>query len=360
MFSNFYDFSNVFKKSITFPLVFEVLIWLFYVCIYKYSFHLEHAHLPHIPDSSFPYLMLCLFSICSTLYIIPYYRWAAPKLLDRKKYLWLFILTIVYFTIVANFNDYAVASLFAMLTKGMTEYKYFHHLQLNPVLDLNLVMTDVIAFICIALSRFSYQNELRRHKVETDHLQLQLSMLKNQLQPHFLFNTLNSLYGMSLTNSKDTSRFILLLSQMMQYILYDCDQEKVSLKGELVFLEGYFELEQKKFPDAQISFKTTGLNADIKIPPMLFLPLVENSFKHGKHKLENKAVVEAEITVTPKNMVFVIKNDMLQPVSSSVKSRGGIGLSNINKRLALYYPGQYELIMKENNNQYIAELTIDL
>jgi sensor histidine kinase YesM len=325
MINNFYDFSEVFKKSITFPVAFEILIWLIYVCVYKYSFHLERAHLPHIPGSNFPYLMLCFYSICSTVYIIPYYRWAAPKLLDRKKYLLLFIVTAIYFIVLANLNEFAIASLFAMLTKGTTEHSYFLSLRLSPFLDLNMVMTDVIAFMSIALSRFSYQNEQRRHEIETDHLKLQLVMLKNQLQPHFLFNTLNSLYGMSLTNSKDTSRFILLLSQMMQYILYDCDQEKVSLKDELVFLEGYFELEQKKFPDAHISFKTTGLNADIKIPPMLFLPLVENSFKHGKHKLENQALVEAEVIITLKNIVFVIKNDVLQPGSTSEKQkRGGI------------------------------------
>ncbi|MEJ7558598.1 MAG: sensor histidine kinase [Pedobacter sp.] len=361
MVNNFYDFYKVFKKSITFPAVFEILIWLLYVCVYKYSYHLDSAHLPHIPDSNFPYLTLCLYSICSTVYIIFYYRWAAPELLDRKKYLWLLVVTVIYFIVIAKLNDFAVASLFVMLSKGMTEHSYFLNLQQNPALDLNIVMTDVIAFLCIALSRFSYQNELRRHKIETDHLQLQLAMLKNQLQPHFLFNTLNSLYGMSLSNSKDTSRFILLLSQMMQYILYDCDQEMVPLKDELVFLEGYFELEQKKFPDADISFKITGLNADIKIPPMLFLPLVENSFKHGKHKLENKAMVGSEVIITLKNITFLIKNDTLQPVSTTSKQKkGGIGLANINKRLALYYPGQYQLNMTEINNQYIVELKIDL
>ena len=351
----------MFKKAITFPVAFEILIWVLYVCMYKYSFHLQNAHLPHVADSNFPHLVLCLYGICSTIYIIPYYRWLAPKLLDRKRYLWLFLVTVVYFLFVSLFSDYIIAGLFAAVTKGMDAQAYFLSIHQHHFLELDLIVTDVIAFLCIALSRFSFQNELRRHQIEADHLQLQLSMLKNQLQPHFLLNTLNGLYALSLSNSKDTSRFILLLSQMMQYILYDCEREEVSLKDEVTFLEGYFELEQKKFPDAHITFNVSGLHADLKIPPLLFLPLVENSFKHGRHKLENHAMVEARILTTAKHLVFSIRNDMLPPVTPGTKAkRGGIGLNNIHQRLSLYYPGKHQLDISEINNQYIAELKIEL
>ena len=349
------------KKAITFPVVFEILIWVLYVCMYKYSFHLRNAHLPRIPDSNFPHLVLCLYSICTTIYIIPYYRWIAPKLLDRKRYFWLFLVTVFYFLFVSLLNDYAIAGLFISFTDGMPAQGYFRSINQHHFLELDLIMTDVIAFLCIALSRFSFQNELRRHQIETDHLQLQLSMLKNQLQPHFLFNTLNGLYAMSLSNSKDTSRFILLLSQMMQYILYDCEQEEVSLKDELVFLQGYFELEQKKFPDAQITFSVSGQHTDLTIPPLLFLPLVENSFKHGRHKLENEAMVEAKLKITAKHLIFSIRNDMLPSFTPATKvKRGGIGLKNIHQRLALYYPGRHQLNISEANKQYIAELKLEL
>jgi sensor histidine kinase YesM len=357
----FCHFSGVFKRSITFPVAFEILIWILYVCFYKYSFHLEKANLPHIPDANFPYLVLCLYSICSTIYIIPYYRWIAPKLLDRQRYFWLFLITAGYFLFVSLLNDYIVSGLFMVSTVGTAAHAYFQSINLHHFLELDLIMTDLIAFLCIALSRFSFKSEQRRHEIETDHLQLQLSMLKNQLQPHFLFNTLNGLYALSLSNSKDTPRFILLLSQMMQYILYDCEQETVLLKDEVVFLEGYFELEQRKFPEAQISFRTTGLPTDLTIPPLLFLPLVENSFKHGRHKLENEAIVDATLEVTTKHIVFTISNDML-PASmpgTQVK-RGGIGLKNISQRLALYYPGKHRLNISELNNQYIAELKLSL
>lgn len=347
------------KSSLTFPFVFEILVWICYVVFYKYSYYLEEFKLSHVPNSYFPYFQICLYSVCSTLYLIPYYRWAVPKLLYHKKYGWLFLLTIVYFVVLTTLNGIAVSWIFGKFTEGMTVHRFFAAGSTGFYMDWNMILTDAIAFLSIGFSRFSYQNEQQRHKAETDHLQLQLSLLKNQLQPHFLFNTLNSLYGLSLTGSKDTSRFILLLSQMMQYILYDCDKEEVELREELDFLQGYFELEQKKFPHAKIVFEIPSVIPPLKIPPLLFLPLVENSFKHGKHKLENEAGVFAELLFEEGVMVFKIENEMLPAIPLALKNqRGGIGLSNIKKRLELYYPNRNQLLFTEEHHKFIAELKI--
>ncbi|WP_316803171.1 sensor histidine kinase [Pedobacter nototheniae] len=356
--NKYYDFSAVIKKEhITFPVVFEILIWLFYVAMYKYSYYLDQDNLPKNLNSSFPYLEICLYSICSTLFIIPYYRWLIPFFLQRKKYLLLVIGTIVYFFLIAPFNNYFFSWIFARFTEGLVVHSFLR--VAYNYWGFNLLLTDFIAFFCIGMARFSYQNEIQRHKTETDNLNLQLNMLKTQLQPHFLFNTLNSLYGLSLVGSKDTPRFILLLSQMMQYILYDCDQEEVGLQGEIDFLNGYFELEQKKFPKARITFQAPDVSPSIKIPPLLFLPLVENCFKHGKHKLEDDAVVEAALMVNEKQIIFTFKNDLLKPTHNLlVKKPGGIGLSNLKKRMELYYAGSFQLRLNESNNEYIAELII--
>lgn len=356
--NKYVDFSLVMKKiNFTFPLFFELIIWLLYVVFYKYSFYLEQIKLPHIPNNDFPYLEICLYAICSTLLVIPYYRLMIPYFLQRKKYLWLFIVTVVYFLLVIPYNNIAVSWIFNQCTKGTAVNEFFRYTY--QVWDLNILLTDLIAFFCIGLARFSYQNEMKRHKSETDNLYLQLNMLKTQLQPHFLFNTLNSLYGLSLVGSKDTPRFILLLSQMMQYILYDCDKEEVSLQEEIDFLKGYFELEQQKFPKASIVFDAPDVDESIKIPPLLFLPLVENSFKHGRHKLEDDASVIAHLQVTPQEIVFSIQNDKLQDIPNfAAKKVGGIGLVNIRKRLNLYYPNQHQLILKDENDQYIANVIL--
>lgn len=353
------DFSHIMKKyGLSFPLFFELVIWLLYVTLYKYSFYLDQAKLPHIANNNFPYPEICLYSICSTLVVIPYYRWLIPYFLQGKKYWWLLLITVVYFLLVIPYNHVVVSWIFNLATKASTVNVFFQHAYQRW--DLNMMLTDLIAFFCIGLSRFSYQNEIKRHQSETDHLHLQLNMLKTQLQPHFLFNTLNSLYGLSLTGAKETPRFILLLSQMMQYILYDCDQEEVTLQEEIGFLKGYFELEQQKFPKASIVFNAASTDEVIKIPPLLFLPLVENSFKHGGHKLEDHASVLAHLQIGPEEIIFTIQNDKLPAEPSfGVKKVGGIGLVNLRKRLELYYPGQHQLILKEENNQYVATIILN-
>ena len=327
--------------------------------IYKYSYFTDQSGLTPDHPQNFPFLELCLYGICSSIYLIPYYRLVVPKLLLLKKYGWLVVVTIAYFVFLTTWNNVAVAWIFEKVTFGLPVHSFFVMKSAGFYMDWNLILTDFIAFLAVAFSRFSFQNEQLRHKIETDHLHLQLNMLKTQLQPHFLFNTLNSLYGMSLTGSKETSRFILLLSQMMQYILYDCDRDEIALDEEMGFLKGYFEIEQNKFPNATIVLKLPEHVPSIKIPPLLFLPLVENSFKHGKHKLEDGAKVFAELFIDDQKIVFSITNDLLQTDQSKIKDkRGGIGLVNIRKRLKLYYPNKNQLLISMPNQTYKAELII--
>ncbi|WP_316753495.1 sensor histidine kinase [Pedobacter gandavensis] len=349
------------KNVFNFPLIFEAMIWLFYVGFYKYSNLVEHANLPKVKNGYFPYHQIGLYAIVSTLYLIPYYRWAVPKLLYLRRYLLLFLLTLVVFVFIATYNNIGIAWIFLQFTSNEPVSAFFKMQSAGFFMDWNMIMTDFIAFLSIAFSRFSYQNERERAAIEKDHLELQLTMLKNQLQPHFLFNTLNSLYGMSLTGSKDTPRFILLLSNMMQYILYDCDQPMVSVKAELEFMKGYFELEQKKYPDASINLLIHEFPQDLEIPPMLLLPLIENSFKHGKHKVENNSSVYAEFMIKDQKLEFLITNDKLSSLPFQMKKLpGGIGLVNIKKRLELYYPGKYELLFTENDLSYSVKLIITL
>ncbi|RZJ90584.1 MAG: hypothetical protein EOO20_07710 [Chryseobacterium sp.] len=347
------------KPTLNFPFFFEILIWLCYVGLYKYSYFTDQSGLTSDYDQNFPFLEFCLYGILSSIYLIPYYRWVVPKLLLLKKYGWLVVVTLAYFLLLSTWNNIAVAWIFEKFTFGLSVHRFFVIKSAGFYMDWNLILTDFIAFLAVAFSRFSFQNEQLRHQIQTDHLHLQLNMLKTQLQPHFLFNTLNSLYGMSLTGSKETSRFILLLSQMMQYILYDCDRDEIALDEEMSFLKGYFEIEQNKFPNAMIVLKLPEHIPPIKIPPLLFLPLVENSFKHGKHRLEDLAKVSAELFIDDQKIVFSITNDLLQIDQLNIKDkRGGIGLANIKQRLKLYYPDRNQLLISTSNLIYKVELII--
>ncbi|PJJ53284.1 sensor histidine kinase [Hymenobacter chitinivorans] len=341
-----------------FPLVFEILMWAVYVGLYKYSAYVERLP-PHPPlRLNFPFPHLCAFAGLSTLYVLPYYRWLMPRLLHRRQHLLLLGSTLVYFWLVSAWSF----QLTGLLFKALAQLGGLSSLATLPGWwDLSLTVTDLIAFSCVAFVRVAFENEYRRRRLEKDHLALQLEQLKTQLQPHFLFNTLNSIYGLSLVGSPETPRFILLLSELMRYVLYDSGKDYIGLPEEVTFLENYFEMEQRKYPGASIRFATHALPEGLQMPPLLLLPLVENSFKHGRHHFSDAATVQATLTARPGQLHFVIENDMLPtPPPASPRRSGGIGLVNIRQRLNLYYPGAHELHLTEHEGRYRAELTLTL
>ncbi|MFD1870977.1 sensor histidine kinase [Hymenobacter bucti] len=340
-----------------FPLVFEALIWVIYVGLYKYSACVNQVPGHPVGHPNFPYPHLCVYAFLITLYAIPYYRWLMPQLLQRRRYWLLLLLTLLYFWQVPNLETGLVIKLFRYLASHG-----FNSLSTLPRYwgSLDLPTTDLIAFSCVAFVRVAFESETRRRQIEKEHAALQLEQLKAQLQPHFLFNTLNSIYGLSLAGSPETPRFILLLSELMRYVLYDSGKEYIKLADEVTFLKNYFELEQRKYEGASIRFTASGADLGARqVPPLLWLPLVENSFKHGRHHFSDDASVEATLTAAAGTLRFVVENDMLpSPPPATPRRSGGIGLENIKRRLQLYYPGTHELHLTEHAGRYRAELIL--
>lgn len=358
-----------------FPLVFEGLVWALYVGLYKYGVFVEgatrltssteQANLRH--SYLFPYPQLVLFALLASLYMVPYYRGLLPLLLRRRRYLLLGVGSLVYVWWGMKLNMVLSYGLFQHIAQPPPLVKYYHqgYLWTSGALPtigqphLGLLLTDLLAFSCVAFVRFAFQQEYRRRHLEKEHLALQMEQLKAQLQPHFLFNTLNSIYGLSLAGSPETPRFILLLSELMRYVLYDSGKAQIALAEEVEFLGNYFELEQRKYAGARVEFRAVGEAAGVQVPPLLLLPLVENSFKHGRHHFSDHATVQATLTTTPGRLHFLIENDMLpEAPAAAPRRRGGIGLQNIRQRLNLYYPGAHELYLTEHDGRYRAELTL--
>ncbi|GAA4056114.1 histidine kinase [Hymenobacter glaciei] len=355
-----------------FPLIFEILVWSLYVGLYKYGVYLEEAaHLHRPARTSFPYPQLILFALLATAYVLPWYRWLVPRLLRQQRYGLLAVGSLLYLWWGIKLNICLASLLFLPVAAPPALVDFYHFYaslkpaQLlgvqNPVLP--LLLTDMLAFGCVAFVRVAFEQEMRRRLLERDHLALQLAQLKSQLQPHFLFNTLNSIYGLSLAGSPETPRFILLLSELMRYVLYDSGREYIALPEEITFLENYFEMEQRKYAGASITFATVGAAdaATLQVPPLLLLPLVENSFKHGRHHFSDKASVTAVLTAKPGQLHFLVENDLLPAMSAATpgaRRSGGIGLVNIRQRLQLYYPNAHELVLTEQDGKYRAELTL--
>jgi hypothetical protein len=354
-----------------FPLVFEVLVWALYVGLYKYNYFMEDSRLHAADHPNFPFPQLILFAVAASLYVVPYYRWLLPTLLRRRRYAVLLIVgAIFYLWWGIKLNTTLAAGAFRLFAAppvlaDFYQRYYQHGIRLLPHIGmpyLLLLLTDFLAFSCVGFVRVAFEQESRRRQIEKEHAALQLEQLKAQLQPHFLFNTLNSIYGLSLAGSPDTPRFILLLSELMRYVLYDSGKERVELADEVTFMQNYFELEQRKYEGASIRFEASGAGlAGQQVPPLLWLPLVENSFKHGRHHFSDDASVAATLTATPGQLRFVIENDLLPaPPPAAPRRSGGIGLANIKRRLQLYYPSAHTLTLTEDAGRYRAELILHL
>ncbi|WP_211220162.1 sensor histidine kinase [Hugenholtzia roseola] len=196
-------------------------------------------------------------------------------------------------------------------------------------------------------------------KAENEQLKTELSLLKAQINPHFLFNTLNNLYGLIIQNQNEkASEVTLKLSDLMRYVLESSRLERVSLRKEIKFIEDYLSLEKIRLSDnTEVRFEVSGIEADLFIPPLLFIPLVENAFKHGLQKPFDANFAHFSLSFQGKELYFEALNSIGNAKQSS---RKGVGLDNLKKRLSLLYPQSHHLEFEQNQYSFRAVLIINL
>ncbi len=221
--------------------------------------------------------------------------------------------------------------------------------------------------VAVASTLFSIFNDWMVHQrdrieLESRTMQSELNFLRSQINPHFLFNTLNNLYALTLKKSDDAPQIVLKLSEMMRYMLYECNERRVLLSKELSYIKNYLDLERLRQPDkVDIQFEVKGHIFEQKIAPLLLIPFIENSFKHGLNNQILEGFVLIELTVDNQRLEFKISNSKApsQPKSTHRKS-GGIGLVNVRRRLNLIYPGQYDLDIRNEPDVYTVILSLNL
>jgi hypothetical protein len=351
-------------KKNTFSLVFEAMVWMIYVCLYKYAHYLQEAALPNPTHIDFPYLQLVIYALMMTVYIIPFYRWIAPALLRQRKYGIFVLVTIPYFALLPKFTNWIISWLFMQNSTGPLHIfyadqfdLYSRHVVHITGWDLKILLTDWITFLSLIFARHAFEVERSKRRLEKEHFRLQVEALKAQLNPHFLFNMLNSIYGMSLAGSPDTPGFILRMAEMMRFILYEGKEVTVLLENDLKFIENYIEMEKKRYPEADIRFSIVNQTKDKRIVPLLLIPFIENSFKHGAHRVMENGKVEGSVIIKENELDFSLSNDRLP--TAMKQDAGGVGLENVRKRLEAYYPGQYTLtILKEEKFNVRLQLTL--
>jgi len=225
-------------------------------------------------------------------------------------------------------------------------------------------VTAVLVSAFVALLRFfsEWQNlEEQRKELKNEKLDAELKFLKSQVNPHFLFNTLNNLYSLAYSQSPKTTEVISRLSQMMRYMVYDSNHDLVPLEKEIDYMQNYISLEKLRMNEViPITFEIEGDPIQKKIAPLLLIPFLENAFKHGVSNSNPNSWVKAKLNTQGQHLHFEVTNSRLNHQGTAGATNSGIGLENVKKRLELKYQGLYHLKIDASDTQFSAILDIQL
>lgn len=218
-----------------------------------------------------------------------------------------------------------------------------------------IIYLSVSGLLHLARGWFQLQ-ELEKEKTSAE-----LKALKSQLNPHFLFNSLNNIYSLSRKKSPLVPEIIVKLSDLMRHIIYESDVEFIPLENEVEMVKNYIELQNLRSPDpTRVKMEITGDMKGKKITPLLFLPFVENSFKHGLKGSTYDPYVRIKIESTAKVLYFNIVNKKGENIELADSKYKGIGIENVKKRLELMYPGKHSLVISDNGDKFEVNLQIQM
>ena len=230
------------------------------------------------------------------------------------------------------------------------------------VVQVLVVITSPVAFSTgIKLFFDWYAQRNRTKQLALEKREAELKYLHAQINPHFLFNTLNNLYGLALEKSNKVPQLILQLSDLLSYSLYDAALEHSSVHHEIKVIEDFVALERERYGDRlHLSWDIDeNIDPKIEVAPLLFMPLVENAFKHGAQENLSRCNIEIKLQQTPKGILFKVYNTLQQnPVTR--EQTNGIGLKNLRRRLDLIYPSKYALDFEQTEQSFTAQLNLQL
>jgi hypothetical protein len=321
------------------------LVWLFgWTCFLT-------AIWSHFTDN---FIRIGLWIPVFTIFSYPISNIAIPKLLLKGKYL-VFLGAIICWLFVGWFLSV-----------------YFLRYVSAPVLDLMhkphgdgyawqcflCVLTTSACFSSLSLGKQWLLKQKEFLQAQQEKITAELQLLKAQVHPHFLFNTLNNIYAFSLDRSSKTPELILKLSSLLSYMLYDCKAEEVKLEKEVEIMKDYIGLEKERYGNTlEISWTVEGDISDKFISPLLMLPFLENAFKHGASEQIEKPWMGVDISVSNNILKFKIANSKNEFVSHS---NNGIGINNVKKRLEFLYPEKYELKINDEGDFFAVSLMVKL
>ncbi len=366
-----YKFVNTSLATVLVHILFWVCygIFLYFILDNRLPPGRIHAHLPQ---------HIILFLLPQVALVYTNMEVLVPRFFVNKKYWQYFIITILLLVAVYFLMD-QIAALFweefhPVGDRFHPDAQRFHRPnfmgrapgfkdRFNPsrgIASLYFILTLAIFFLSTAIktSQIVLIREKESAQLKSENLDTELKLLRSQINPHFLFNTLNNIYNLSLQRSPKTSDFIVKLSEILRYIIYDCNTRKVSLGKEVDYIRNYIELQKLKDDSiTNIDFQVEGDVEPLMIEPMLLIPFVENSFKHSKIEDNSEGWITISIKLQDRELEFRIENSI--PASAFSKDKtAGVGLENVKRRLNLLYPDLHQLKINQTPDSFKVHLNI--
>jgi len=298
------------------------------------------------------------------------YFWLVPRLAQKKKWLPFLLLAAALIVVLGYASGKFYQNLFAPPPEvrerisqmeqriphddrdrrrggGMALYNFF---------ITSFLVSGFAVGIRYAESAVRKEEEIK--ELEREKLNSELALLKNQVSPHFFFNTLNNIYSLIAINQDDAREAVLSLSKMMRYMLYESEQGNTRLSHEIEFMKGYIDLMKLRMSDrVRLTVAFPEEYEDQDLPPLLFIPFIENAFKHGVSNAGN-SFIDISLMAVGREIFFRSSNSITRLSADAPRAASGIGLENVRKRLALLYPGRHELKIDEQEQVFTVELRI--
>jgi sensor histidine kinase YesM len=263
------------------------------------------------------------------------------------------ILFSILYILNANFIYYRFFSPSYYLTSGILDYK---------IVAYNIIWINIpfLMFGSAKVLRDYLVEVKKKNEMESKNIEAELSLLATQLHPHFLFNTLNNLYSLSLSGSPKTAISLQKIKGLMVYMLYECGQPEISIKKEINLIDDYLELEKLRYDKRlKLTFINDVKNNELLIAPMILFTFVENCFKHGSSKATGSSSITINLSTTEDNdIIFVAENSIPDVQNLNKTEHEGLGLENVKKRLSFLYPERHTLEITKENKLFKVNLLI--
>jgi sensor histidine kinase YesM len=342
-----YDNDRPVKPVYKTEIFYWILIFLFYPLITYFTFF--YKHLVFLP-------ILLLISLLLFPCYLFYAKAIIPLFAFTKRYVWFGLISVAFYILVIAFIK-LIYSFFHLDEQVLQSY--FNFSAATIVRESLWIFTNLLFATSIAFLKKNFEEEDIITSLEKDNANFKLKYLRSQLNPHFLFNTLNSIYSLSLQKSDQAPEVVIKLADLMRYMIYDCDEEKISLNKEIEFIRNYIDIEKIRYK-ADVRFTVEGETDGIMIEPFFLIYFIENGFKHAFNNSYNDAFIYITIKVTAGQIVLNVINNTNADLETQAKKMPGTGIKNSKSLLELVYPESYalDIIQTDKVEQRKSELRI--